>query len=262
MKKKIKIREGNTGILYIQSENGDEERFIPGCDLKESNRLLQEFYKIQSKDGNSIKNSFWEDNINWFPTIIASLHWHIIYVYVKYKDFFEKYSINEYNYVFLNNGRLSEFFKLLLPYEKWTLKDCFKIVNLKSKLIFKVNCLKSLVRYMVASFYNKRVIRSYSQNSVLLYRCGVTDDFRTKYVIKSLSDMGIKYIELGGLKIKQLILTFFLRKPLPNILFAEKLRFKNYKSFSIPEDIDPMLKWVFQLAIFILQDMHILRICL
>lgn len=252
MKKKIKIREGNTGILYIKGENGYEDRFIPDCDLKESNRLLLEFYKLQSSDGKSIKNSFWEDNINWFPTIIALLHWHIMYIYVKYHNLFNKYPVTEYNYVFLNNGRLSDFFNLLLPFEK-TRAKAFKI-NLKYRIIFQMNYLKNIIRYIVAFFYNRRVLRYYPQHSLLFYRCGVTDDFRTKYVIKSLSDMDIKYIELGGLKIKQLILSIFIRKPLPNILMAEMARVKNYKSFSIPEDLDPVLKWVFQSAIFIIQD--------
>lgn len=251
--KKIKIREGNTGILYITDKNGEEDRFIPDCDLKESNRLLQEFYKLQSKDGKSIRDSFWKDGINWFPTTIALLHWHIIYAYVKYKDFFIKYPVSEYNYVFLNNERLSEFFKLVLPSKGRVLNKSL-IANLESKFIFQIKYLKSIIRYIAAFFYNRRVFRHYPRNSVLFYRCGVTNDFRTSHLIKSLSDMGIKYIELGGLKIKQLILTFFIKKPLPNILYAEKLSFIKYKSFAIPEDIDPVLKWVFQSAVFIIQD--------
>lgn len=253
--KKITIREGNTGILYIKGENGDEDRFIPDCDLKESNRLLQEFYKLQSKNGKSIKNSFWDDCINWFPTIIALLHWHIIYTYVKYKFFFIKYPMDEYKYIFLNTGRLSDFLKLLLPYEIRIIKTSFlKISNLKSIFSFQIKYLKSLVRYLVAIFYNKRVLKYYRQRPILFYRCGVTDDFRTEYVVKYFSDMDINYIELGGLKIKQLILTLFINKPLPNIVIAEKARFNDYKSFSLPENIDAVLGWVFQLAVFIIQD--------
>lgn|GEM_PF-2476537 len=254
MKKKIKIREGSTGILYITDENGEEDRFVPDCDLKETNRLLQEFYELRSDDGKNIKGSFWDDGINWFPTIIALLHWHIIYAYIKYKNFLKKYPIHRYNYILLNNGRLAEFLRLVLLYEGKHLNDSL-IINLKSEVIFKVKYLKSLIRYIVASFYNKRVFRYYPQNPVLLYRCGVVDDFRTSQVIKILSDMGINYIELGGLKIKQLIQTLFIRRPLPNILFAEKASFNsNYKSFIISEDVDPMLRRVFQLGIFIIQD--------
>lgn len=251
MKKKIIIREGNTGILYIQNESGDKEKFIPDCDLKESNRLLQEFYKLQAKDGKSIKDSFWEDGINWFPTIIALLHWQIIYIYVKYKHFINKYPVHEYRYVFHNSGRLSEFIKMFLAYNTRVQKKIF-INTACVKPV--VEYLKSLVKCMVATIHNRSVFKHYPQAAVLFYKCGVTDDFRTSYLIKTLADMNIQYIELSGLKIKQLIFSLFLLRPSPNLLFAQKKQFINYKSFNIPENIEPMLKQVFMLAVLLIQD--------
>ena len=111
--KNIKIREGNTGILYITDADGYKDEYIPVRDLFESHKLLFKFYELDSPEGKNIKECFWKDGYNWFPTTISLLHWQIIYMYVQYKQFFEKYPMLEYNYTFLNKSKFYKFTLLL-----------------------------------------------------------------------------------------------------------------------------------------------------
>jgi len=43
LKNNIKIKEGNTGILYLSKNNDTEEKYIPDSDLEKTRELLLEF---------------------------------------------------------------------------------------------------------------------------------------------------------------------------------------------------------------------------
>ena len=240
---RIKIREGNTGILYITKDCGAEERYIPDYDLKESNRLLLEFYKLQSNDGKSIKDCFWKDGINWFPTTIALLHWHILYMYVKYKSFFERYPIEGYTYIFLNKGRLFSFVSLISLYSSGNLgglRSCLRLLKKRFVLLLR-------------KLHNKKILRKYPEKSLIFFSYGIKD-FRTQYAKKILDDLRIEYVECAPLGPYQFFGNFILRKPLPILVPFQEISARDKKIFCISSGLPLLLKKVFHVAVYRIQD--------
>jgi len=48
------VREGNTGILYLQRPGGGTETFFPDCDLERTRELLLEFQDLRDVDGRAL----------------------------------------------------------------------------------------------------------------------------------------------------------------------------------------------------------------
>jgi len=241
---KIWIREGITGILYITNESGKKTRYIPDKDLKESNRLLQEFYKLQSNDGKCIKDSFWKDGINWFPTTIALLHWHILYMYVQYIGFFEKYPMEEYEYIFLNKKRLSNFVSLISSYSNKRPSDTFS----RFKLI------KKKVGILLKKLNNQRVCRNHHRSSLIFYRYGLKD-FRTRHAKKTLDVLRFEYItfaSLGGGW--SLLRNLFAIKPRPVFVPFEEVLRNDRMPFHTYGGLNDLLEKIFQVAALKIQD--------
>ena len=51
-----RVREGNTGILYLQRSDGTTETFFPNCDLEHTRELLLEFQDLRDVDGRALKD--------------------------------------------------------------------------------------------------------------------------------------------------------------------------------------------------------------
>ena len=231
---KIKIREGNTGILYITDASGNQDRYIPDRDLKESNRLLLQFYKLRSYDGQYIKDSFRKDGINWFPTTIAMLHWHILYMYVQYKSFLEKYPVDEYKYVFLNRDGFYKFVTLVSP-------DTSCMSMLRRLLdMFKIRIILFLKK-----LNNERVLKYYSVYPLIFFRYK-TDDFRTHYIKENLDDLSVNYIEYASMDPYLFLKNLVARKPLPVIVPYKAISNDVCAEYDVPEDLPPLLNKVFR----------------
>ena len=89
-KKKMNVREGNTGILYFSNNNGYRERYIPDCDLDKAGELLIEFQELKEKRGKYIKDIYWDEGFNWFPTGTNDLFSTVFFPYIKYKPIVDK----------------------------------------------------------------------------------------------------------------------------------------------------------------------------
>ena len=114
-KKKMNVREGNTGILYYSNNNGYRERYIPDCDLDKAGELLIEFQELKEKRGKYIKDIYWDEGFNWFPTGTNDLFSTVFFPYIKYKPIVDKVINGEIKLHFENNGSL---FNLINLFEK------------------------------------------------------------------------------------------------------------------------------------------------
>ena len=81
--KKVSIYEGSTGILKLIWGDGSTETVAPITDLDGAINLLYCFYFTKTQDGVFVKDSFHEDEIDWFPTCISLLYWQYFYTYIK-----------------------------------------------------------------------------------------------------------------------------------------------------------------------------------
>lgn len=239
---RIQIREGNSGILYLLRENGLQEPFFPDCDLKETDRILNQFYAI-SKDGISIRDSFWDNGINWFPTAMSLLCWRLFYNYVKYRRFFEKYPLDDHEFVFVNRGDLANFYHLLLKYSSQNTRG----------VSYTLNLLKNRISALVLKFHNQRIFRFYPQASLFFFRHSLKD-FRTMEIKRTLDELGIQYLETVTYTMRQLFSNLLTRNPQPLFFLIQLISNDALKPFSISKTTDPLLKRVFAAAVSAIQD--------
>ncbi|SVC54936.1 uncharacterized protein METZ01_LOCUS307790, partial [marine metagenome] len=85
MKKRISVREGNSGILHISHEDATEERYIPSYDLDEARHLLLRFQELRDGEGSYLKDNYWCEGTNWLPTVVNYLHGRVFGNYVRYR---------------------------------------------------------------------------------------------------------------------------------------------------------------------------------
>ncbi|MFC1652380.1 hypothetical protein ACFL3F_01540, partial [Planctomycetota bacterium] len=241
--RRISIREGNTGILDITAPDGERKRYVPDCDLRESNRLLQQFYTLRSSDGKAIKDCYWKDGINWFPTTTALLHWHVLYMYVKYRAFMHEYPTDKYEYVFLNRRRLADFVSLLLSQEKDIQRSTIGLIKRSTN---RVKC-------FLAHMHNRIVFRICPGITVLFMRYGSTD-FRTRHAKEVLAELGVKCVEIGKLGILELVRSITRENARPKLLSCRKTSCKKCVPIEFPQTSDYILDRVLRTAVFAIEN--------
>src|SRR5216684_3512298 len=108
--RRVRVREGGTGILYL---NGSpvQERFIPNYDLENTRELLQAFQELKDSRGVSLKDNYWCQGDNWFPSMVSYLYWHAFFPYVKYKPLVDAFIDGHVEFEFDNHGA---FYHLLM----------------------------------------------------------------------------------------------------------------------------------------------------
>ena len=85
MTKRFRVREGNTGILYLTGQDGKKDVYIPDYDLDKTRALLLEFQELRDGKGRCLKDNYRREGYNWFPTMVSYLYWHVFFRYVQYK---------------------------------------------------------------------------------------------------------------------------------------------------------------------------------
>jgi hypothetical protein len=199
----IKVREGNTGILYILNWEGNEERYIPNYDLNIARELLLEFQQLRDIEGNCIKDNYWMDGYNWYPTIINYLYSQVFFAYVKYKLIIDKIINNKLTVICENRGNFYNLVSLVTG-----IKDGNYIKKRIFNFLIRVN--------------NNLIIRKYKTG--LLFFKFTPDDFRTANIKKILDEQDIPYIEVIGPEKKLLLSNIFSRKA---YYFYGGISFKN-----------------------------------
>jgi len=239
---RIEIREGNSGILYLRREDGSQERFVPDCDLKEADRLIDRFYQM-NKGGISIRDSFWHDGINWFPTTMALLCWRFLYNYVKYRQFLERYPLEQHEFVFTRRGDFAEFHDLLLTYSS----------QYKRGISYRLKFLKNRISAAAVKWHNRRVFRFYPDTTLLFFRHSL-QDFRTIEAKKTLDELGIQYLETVTYTSRQLLSNLLARSPEPLFFLVQLMVSNALQRFTLPQIATPLLDRVFKAATYALQD--------
>lgn len=236
--KRVKIREGNSGILYYSVDGKTENTYIPDCDLPAANRLLSEFSHVKDKDGNLFKDIFNEMGINWYPTVISFLFCRIFYPYVKYKKFLIQFPLNEYSYIFEKGLTRLEF-----------LVNLFNRV-MRNSLSKKILRIKQLTGLFLRRLYNWKILKFHSNKKLIFYRYGV-NDFRTNDLKQTLDDIGIDYLQAVEIGRRIFVKNMFspVPKPILMINISKISGSYNLDSFVLPEFLDKYDKLIFQKSI-------------
>ena len=169
------IREGNTGILYLSDEKGNQCRYIPDCDLDKARALLLEFQEIKDIHGGSIKSNYYSGGYGWFPSMVSNLYWHLFYPFIMYRQLLEKV-INENTEIQFQNKK--KFYSL---YTQVTEKFKHRSV--------KLNILNLLVR-----LNNKFVIRRFPY-PLMFFRFSKYD-FRSIEIREILRELETSFVEI------------------------------------------------------------------
>jgi len=175
MTKRFKVREGNTGILYLTDEVGKQERFIPDYDLDKARALLLEFQETRDFNGKRLKDNYWREEHNWYPAMVSYLYWHVFFRYVKYKALIEQ----------VIDGRISLEFE-----NKADLHHLVGVIEGNEK----ENRLKMIIFRVLVRINNWLVLRLY-RFELMFFRFSV-EDFRSVEIRKALDELGASYIQV------------------------------------------------------------------
>ena len=228
MKNKIiKIREGNTGILYISQDGKSEQTYIPDSDLEKTRQLLLEFQELRCTNGKSLKDNYNSNGFNWYPSMVSFLYWHYFFPYVRYQNLLQEIFDKK---IIINFSNKAEF---------------YNIYRLLSKNIYKFD-LKFILFYLLLRINNRLVIKRFPY-SMMFFRFSF-NDFRSVEIRKELGKLGIKYIEVvpPGRIID--IIKYLLKK-MPYYYYkgiSFRNRFKSVYKLSL---LDPYKKRLFKQAI-------------
>ena len=192
MKKRISVREGNSGILHIRHEDATEERYIPSYDLDEARHLLLRFQDLRDGEGSYLKDNYWCEGTNWLPTVVNYLYGRIFGNYVRYRPLLKQLIDGELEVALENQGELA------------TIVD---ILEGQGDSRF----LKPRLFNGLMLFNNWLTVRRY-RAEVLFFRF-TPDDFRTTAAKSTLDELGVRYMEALGVSKRLLLTNVFRRKP-------------------------------------------------
>lgn len=226
MTRPLKVREGNTGILYLTDESGEQERFIPDYDLDKARALLLEFQELKDFNGKSIKDNYWRDGHNWFPTMVNFLYGRVLLPYVKYKPLADRFINRELQFEFLNKADFHGLLSILEGKPEGGL-----IKNSVFNTLLRLN--------------NWYVLQRFRAN--LLFFRFTPDDFRTSSAKKVLDKLQASYIEVLAPDRRLLLSNLIEKRP---YYFFGGMGFKNFfrRSYRIDGE-DPHKKELFEKAI-------------
>ena len=192
---KIRVREGNTDILYITHEDGSEERFIPDYDLDKANELLMRFYTLKDSTGKVIKDNYKVSGINWFPTVVSYLYWYVFYKYIQYEMLLKDIIDGKYSVEFENKRGFYGIYDLFISSPK-------------------TNSFKRFISNLLIRTNNKRVIKGCNYD-LLFYRYGL-NDFRTTDIKKTLDELSVDYLQVVNPTLADIIYNIWRLKPKPH----------------------------------------------
>ncbi|MHB8580440.1 MAG: hypothetical protein ACYDA4_11365 [Ignavibacteriaceae bacterium] len=175
---KFRIREGNSGILYINEGENNCFKYIPNYDLDKAFEREYEFLNIIDSEKIKLKDNYYNKNINWFPSQYTYLFWNIFFPLVKYLDFIEKYVFNsEIQFEFINQNTF------YLIYNIITGNDNLKKFNIKKWLYNKI-----------IYYSNRKIINTYKPE--LLFFCFSPNDFRGRDINAVLDELKVNYVKV------------------------------------------------------------------
>lgn len=188
-RKRVSVREGLTGILRLRYENGEEEQSVPDYRLEPARELLLEWQELPGPDDVRLKDSYWVDGINWFPTVVNYAYGRVFGLYVRYRPLVDQILEGTLDPHAENNGDFSRFLPLLSS-------------------SFAPPSIKATIFHALVTLNNRLVVRR-SRAQVLFFRFA-PDDFRTAPAKQVLDELGVRYVEAVGSQ-KHLLLSSLTR---------------------------------------------------
>lgn len=150
---------------------------MPSYDLDQARSLLLEFQNLVDVRGESIRRSYREYGLNWFPTVVNYLHGRIFMSYVKYRPLVDRMLEGEIEPIFENPGDFSRLALLLREDD---------LPGGRKAALFNL-----LIRW------NNRWALRRRPAEILFFRF-TPDDFRTRAAKTALDDLGARYLEAFG----------------------------------------------------------------
>lgn len=171
---KTSVREGNTGILKLESD-GESRRFIPNCDQDAARALLLEFQELTDIHGVPLKSNYHAEGFNWYPAMVSFLYWYVFWPFVKYEPLVREWADGRARYDWDGEG---SFRALIALFTEETPKRTWK----------------TRLHYVLMKWTNRAVIRR-NPADLLVFRFA-RKDFRTVEIRKALDALGVRYIDV------------------------------------------------------------------
>lgn len=170
--KLYEVIEGDSGVLYLTDQFGEEEIFQPNYDLDEARKMLFNFYHLETSKNKLVKDSFVLNDRDWFPNAVGQLYWQFFVPMVKYKVLLDKYIADEISFSNITSVSNKEsYFSNLISIIRKPKENKIRSFNkvLYNKLI---------------NFRNLLIVRK--KGDLIIYKY-LIDDFRLKDLIDDLS---------------------------------------------------------------------------
>jgi len=195
--KKMKIYEvleGDSGVLYLTDQFGEEEIFKPNYDLDEARKMLFDFYHLETNKNKLVKDSFVINNRNWFPNTVSQLYWQFFVPMVKFKTLLDKYIANEISFSKITSvsDKASTFSNLISIIRKTPenkipafYKDLYnKLINFRNLLIVRKKGDLIIYKYLIDDFRLNDLISDLSKEFSILTVSWVSKRKLLKYFFK------------------------------------------------------------------------------
>jgi len=171
----VRIREGNTGILHLRRPDGSSETFFPDCDLDRTRALLLEFQELRDFEGRALRDSYWVDGLNWYPSTVSFLYWHLFYRSVQYAPLLEAVLDGRMEPEFDDSGGFARVVELL--------RGAVESEGPKARIF-----------HALIALNNRRTLRRHPAE-MLFFRFA-EDDFRSQELRATLDELGVRYVEV------------------------------------------------------------------
>ena len=170
----IRLREGRTGILELESDGG-RRRFIPHCDQDADRALLLEFQELTDSQGVPLKSNYHAEGYNWYPTTVSFLYWYVFWPFVKYEPLVRDWAEGRAKFEWDGFGSFRSLIELL--------SDDTPKRSLATRL-----------HYLLMKWSNRAVLRR-SRADILFFRFA-RKDFRTVEIRQALDELGAQYLDV------------------------------------------------------------------
>lgn len=180
----MRIREGNTGVLALTHDDGRRETYIPKWDKDVALSLLVEFQNLRNGSQKSLKDNYWYDGFNWYPSAVVAIYHYILLNYVKYEELLWKTLLEGQALQFDNHANFSFIYHLVKN-------------GGPSRRSF-VDKIKNTILNISIDYHNRMIISR--EKARVLFHSFYLGDFRHREIQAGLDRLSVRYIQTATLE--------------------------------------------------------------
>ena len=174
---KIRVQEGPTGILQLESDKGERETYLPICDMDAAIEILKEFQELKdSATGASLKDNYHCEGFDWYPTMVSQLFWYVFFPWIKYSPLAADAINRRKNFVFESQGNF-----------------CGLLKTLDLATARKIHVSWKLHLHELLWKLNNELLGWRKKCDIIFFRFAAKD-YRSKEILEGLDALGINYI--------------------------------------------------------------------